>query len=95
MHYGYSEQGLDCEFICILIHPILFKYNHEFFNHFVNTIISNNQIEYLYICHKKEMKIIYYHYLINYFYYINLQFQKKKFYTCSYFQNLALNFILF
>lgn len=23
MHYGYSEQGLDCEFICILIHPII------------------------------------------------------------------------
>lgn len=49
MHYGYSEQGLDCEFICILIHPIIFNYNNDFFNHFVKTIISNNQIEYLYL----------------------------------------------
>lgn len=51
MHYGYSEQGLDCEFICILIHPIIFNYNNDFFNHFIKIIISNNQIEYLYLYH--------------------------------------------
>jgi len=48
-HYGYSEQGGDCDFLCILIHPTLFNPSSDIYKYFVKPIIDNNKIEALYL----------------------------------------------
>ena len=48
-HYGYSVQGKDCDFLCILIHPTLFNPTSELYQCFVKPIIDNSRIEALYL----------------------------------------------
>lgn len=47
MHYGYSEQYQNCDFICILFHPSLFTNNKVLLQSYVSTVLENSQLEYV------------------------------------------------
>lgn len=47
LHFGHSNKGQECEFICFLFHPSLFTNNTYFRNTFVLPVIENKSMEYL------------------------------------------------
>ena len=47
MHYGYSENGQDCDFIRILCHPKIFITNSVLYQSYIAPILSNPSLEYL------------------------------------------------
>lgn len=47
MHYGYSEQYQDCDFICILFHPSLFTNNKVLLQNYISAVLENSQLEYV------------------------------------------------
>lgn len=42
MHYGYSSDGTDCEFICILIPPIIFSSIYKIKDSYIDSLSNNN-----------------------------------------------------
>lgn len=60
MHYGYSEDGSDCEFICIVFKATLLCSNPEIQNKYINSIIEDENISasYLSAKNKNEEQII-------------------------------------
>ncbi|WP_312444900.1 AraC family transcriptional regulator [Lacrimispora sp.] len=48
MHYGYSYNRQDCDFICILFHPQLFTGNKLIFQKYIAPIMENQGMEYIY-----------------------------------------------
>lgn len=62
-HHGFSTDYTECEFICILIHPLLLCINEYYERHFVSPIISNTQQPYLILSkdtmwHRQVMDIL-------------------------------------
>lgn len=54
MHYGYSREGQDCQFSCILFHPSLFCSNQALIQKYISPVLKNDGIEYLHFsstCH--------------------------------------------
>ncbi len=49
MHYGYSESGKDCDFICILCHPKIFTANSVLYQSYITPVLSNPSFEYLHL----------------------------------------------
>ena len=49
VHYGYSENGKDCDFICILCHPKVFTANSVLYQSYVTPVLSNPSLEYLHL----------------------------------------------
>ena len=49
MHYGYSENGQDCDFIRILCHPKIFITNSVLYQSYIAPILSNPSLEYLHL----------------------------------------------
>ena len=49
MHYGYSESGQDCDFICILCHPKIFTTNSVLYQSYITPVLSNPSLEYLHL----------------------------------------------
>lgn len=49
MHYGYDEEGGDCFFYCILVHPRIYAPESDIYQNFVQPIIHNNAIDCLYL----------------------------------------------
>lgn len=49
MHFGYSDQRSECEFICVLLHPMVLCATPSFEQDFVEPVISNAQIPYIYL----------------------------------------------
>lgn len=49
MHYGYSENGQDCDFIRILCHPKIFITNSVLYQSYVAPVLSNPSLEYLHL----------------------------------------------
>lgn len=49
MHYGYSENGQDCDFIRILCHPKIFITNSVLYQSYIAPVLSNPSLEYLYL----------------------------------------------
>lgn len=47
MHYGYSENGQDCDFIRILCHPQIFITNSVLYQSYIAPVLSNPSLEYL------------------------------------------------
>ena len=47
MHFGYSEQKTDCEFICIILHPMVLCSIPSFGHDFIHPFISNAQVPYV------------------------------------------------
>lgn len=48
MHYGYSFNRQDCDFLCILFQPQLFTGNKLLFQKYISPIVENQCIEFLY-----------------------------------------------
>ncbi|ADL03105.1 AraC family transcriptional regulator [Lacrimispora saccharolytica] len=48
MHYGYSFNRKDCDFICILFHPQLFTGNKLLYQKYISPIMENQRMEYIY-----------------------------------------------
>ena len=49
MHYGYSENGQECDFICILCHPKIFTANSVLYQSYITPVLSNPALEYLHL----------------------------------------------
>lgn len=49
MHYGYSENGHDCDFIRILCHPKIFITNSVLYQSYIAPVLSNPSLEYLHL----------------------------------------------
>ena len=47
MHFGFSRQKTECDFICVLLHPVLLCPLHSFERDFVNPIIHSQSLPYL------------------------------------------------
>lgn len=47
MHFGYSVQHTECEFICVLIHPMVLCPLPSLEQNFIEPVISNGQIPYI------------------------------------------------
>ncbi|KGQ71072.1 hypothetical protein OA57_02235 [Chelonobacter oris] len=45
MHYGFSSSGQDCDFICVLINPVIFGIETRLYQKFVAPIIHNKALE--------------------------------------------------
>ncbi|MGV6989553.1 AraC family transcriptional regulator [Testudinibacter sp. P80/BLE/0925] len=45
MHYGYSLSGKDCDFICVLINPMIFSAEKTLFQKFVEPVINTKRLE--------------------------------------------------
>lgn len=54
MHYGYSFQQQECNFICILFHPNLFTANKLVYKNYITPILENPNIEYFYFDSKNN-----------------------------------------
>lgn len=48
LHYGYSADGGDCTYLCILFQPQLFCGNSELQSRYVNTVLTSSSITYQY-----------------------------------------------
>lgn len=46
MHYGFSENNQECEFICILIDPEILSINSVIYKNLINPIITSPNLEY-------------------------------------------------
>lgn len=49
MHYGYSENGQDCDFIRILCYPKIFITNSVLYQSYIAPVLSNPSLEYLHL----------------------------------------------
>ena len=49
MHYGYSENGQDCDFIRILCHLKIFITNSVLYQSYIAPVLSNPSLEYLHL----------------------------------------------
>lgn len=54
MHYGFSANGQDCRFTCILLHPNLLPDNPVLQKNYITPILENPEIEYIHISGKEE-----------------------------------------
>lgn len=50
LHYGFSAQHRECEFICILLLPELLSGNLWFYENYIEPITENPLYPYLYLC---------------------------------------------
>src|SRR5699024_3565136 len=48
MHFGFSEQKEECEFLCILLHPVLLCTTSALERDFVLPVIHNHSLPFLY-----------------------------------------------
>ena len=49
MHFGFSDTGSECHFICILLHPMILCPDSSYENDFILPIIRNNAIPYVFL----------------------------------------------
>lgn len=54
MHFGYSDDKKECEFYCILLHPLLLCINSAYEKDFVIPIIKNKNTDYITLSQKQE-----------------------------------------
>ncbi len=50
LHFGFSKSKNECEFICILIHPIMLCISQAFEQNYVLSLINNPSVAYLHLC---------------------------------------------
>lgn len=58
MHFGYSYQKEECDFLCILIHPSLMAANKLLVHRFVQPVINSNKWENICVNEREDAKII-------------------------------------
>lgn len=49
LHYGFSSEHKECEFICILLSPKLLSVNEWFYQNYIEPVIENSFYPYLYL----------------------------------------------
>lgn len=49
MHFGFSDNEVECSFICLLLHPILLCNNTAYEKNFVNPIINDSCLSYIFL----------------------------------------------
>lgn len=49
LHYGFSTDHKECEFICILLSPELLSGNEWFYQHYIEPVAENSLYPYLYL----------------------------------------------
>lgn len=54
MHYGYSSNRQECDFICVLFHPNLLTGNRILCQSYIQPVIQNKNLEYLYFDAKTD-----------------------------------------
>ncbi len=54
VHYGFSNEHKDCEFYCVLLHPMLLCASQHIDHDFVSPILSDNSLPYIWLDHKTE-----------------------------------------
>lgn len=47
MHFGFSEEHNECEFICVLVHPLVLCLTPEFERNYAAPVLHNNNIPYI------------------------------------------------
>lgn len=52
LHYGFSEKHIECEFICVLLHPLLLCSTQQIEQKFIIPVLSNSSFSY-FILHKE------------------------------------------
>lgn len=57
MHFGYSDDKKECEFYCILLHPMLLCTNSAYEKDFVTPIIKSKNADYILLSQKQEWHI--------------------------------------
>ena len=50
MHSGFSDNGQECGFLCLLFHPMLLCSVFPYENDFVTPLIQNSRMPYLLLC---------------------------------------------
>lgn len=58
LHYGFSPEYKECEFICILLSPELFSGNEWFYHNYVEPVTENPLYPYLYLAGAEWKKAI-------------------------------------
>lgn len=58
MHYGYSLQQQDCNFICVLFHTQLLTGNQPLYQKYVLPVLENNGLEYLHFASGTPFNIV-------------------------------------
>lgn len=58
LHYGFSAEHNECEFICILLSPELLQVNNWFYQNCIEPITENSSCPYLYLRHDGWMASI-------------------------------------
>ena len=56
LHYGFSPEHKECEFICVLLSPELLSGNQWFYQNYIEPVTENSLYPYLYL-EKEEWKI--------------------------------------
>lgn len=51
LHYGFSAEHNECEFICILLSPKLLQANEWFYQNYIERVTENSSYPYLYLAH--------------------------------------------
>lgn len=54
IHFGFSKEYKECEFICILLHPMLLCLNPEIEQDYVNPVLQNQNLPYIHFTHEIE-----------------------------------------
>ncbi len=54
IHYGFSHEHNDCEFYCVLLHPMLLCTSQQIDHDFVSPLLSDNSLPYILLDHKTE-----------------------------------------
>lgn len=49
MHFGFSNEKTECDFICLLLHPVLLCSSHSFERDFVLPFIRNDSIPFIFL----------------------------------------------
>lgn len=47
LHYGFSTEQKECEFLCVLLHPMMLCFSHSAENDFVLPVISNESLPFI------------------------------------------------
>ncbi len=58
MHFGFSKLHKECEFICILFHPVILCLTPEIEQNFISPIVQNNEMPYIHLTDMKWHKDI-------------------------------------
>lgn len=54
LHFGYSKEHTECEFVCLIVSPMLFSINDCFEERYVRPVLQDGRMAYLYLSKEHE-----------------------------------------